>query len=262
MSPVLAHSETKNLGHSNFVWGLAMALLAFLPLLGILVGIELTYRLFYSNPDSFLQLINTWKNFPRGIFSAILLPDTMVFLGKAPWRLWFLSTAAIMSVFYILFVVTNFNLDSRERSRRFFEGILLMFMISWTSDIVGLYWYSETAGPSGVIYSLLGIMYGFIISNITVEVRTWRDSLVAFIRKSNNFMLFSLSLAIGIVFPLYAVANPSGFFSLTLNEVKVASDVHVFCFIAGTFVATLIGILRGRKAFPKGLAAKKAMSLN
>ncbi|MCL4519461.1 MAG: hypothetical protein M1587_09715 [Thaumarchaeota archaeon] len=222
----------------------------------------MTYRLFYSNPDSFLRLVNTWKNFPSGIFLAIFLPDTMVFLGKAPWRLWFLSTVAILSVFYILFVVTNLNLDSRERSRRFFEGIFLIFAISWVGDIVGLYWYGETAGPSGVIYSLLGIMYGFIISNIIVEVRVWKDSLVNFIRKSGNFMPFSLSLAIGIIFALYAVGNPSGFFSLSLNGVKVAGGVHVFCFVVGALVSAIIGITRGNKAFPRPLVAKKAMRLN
>ena len=260
LKPEFARIRTRNLGLNGFVWGLGTALLAFLPLLGILVGIELTYKIFYSNPDSFFHLINTWNNFPSGIFTAIFVPDTVVFLGKMPWMLWFLSTVVTLIIFYTLFVITNFNLDSRERSLRFFECIALVFIISWISDIVGLYWYGETAGPSGVIYSLMGLMYGFIISNISVEVRNWKNSLMTSIRRSKNFMPFFTAPLIGIVFTLYAIGNPSEFFSLSLNGVRVASDVHIFCFFIGAVVSAIIGVARGSRAFPQVLSVNKTMS--
>ena len=161
---------------------LATELLGSLPILGIILGNVLTFTDYLSDPNRVLHWTNSWANFPSGVFTAIFVPDSPVLLGKVSWDYWFILTVGILIAWYVLFSLTNIYLEARQRALRFGFCVGMVFVIAFLGDFAALFYYPQTAGPSGAIYALIGLTYGFGISNTVLLFKAGRASLKLHLR--------------------------------------------------------------------------------
>jgi hypothetical protein len=167
-----------------------------------------------------------------------------VLLGEMTRSYWFFLTAGSLIAFYLLLALTNINLEQRERALRFVFFIATVFLLAFAGNVVGLSWYHETAGPSGALYALEGLTYGFAILNAMVAGRKGVSFLRTSLRSIKNLLPFTFGLAIVIVLPIVATIDPVDFFTLSIRGVKVAGDVHLFCFFTGTIASLTFGLIR------------------
>ncbi len=252
----------------NTQLGLAMlavgtALLGFLPILGIIIGNELVFSSFLRDPNSVFRWMNTWNTFPVGVFTAIFVPDTPVLLGKISWNSWFFLTAGSLTAFYSFFALTNFNLEAKVRTLRFIFCVAMVFLLAFAGNVAGLFWYKQTAGPSGALYGLEGLTYGFAFLNAVMLHKKGMHFLRSFLRSFQNFLPLVLGLAIVIVIPIVAVIDPVDFFTLSIQGVKVAGGVHLFCFFTGIATSLIFGFVTSGKselhsAYTKPLVQSKS----
>ena len=128
----------------------------------------------------------------------------------------------------------------------------MVFLLAFAGNVAGLFWYKQTAGPSGALYGLEGLTYGFAFLNAIMLYKKGMHFLRSFLRSFQNFLPLVLGLAIVIVIPIVAVIDPVDFFTLSIQGVKVAGGVHLFCFFTGIATSLIFGfVTSGKMNYPR-----------
>jgi hypothetical protein len=199
-------------------------------------NVFVTY-LYVSNPSSVFSFVNTWGNFPTGIFTAIFTPDATVFLGAQPVVEWYLVTMGSLLAYLALFEVVNLNAGARELAfRSVFYGLMII-LVPMGSNFVSLVRGMSTSGPSTSIFAGLGVVVGFSLVNSV----KWIGVGHPMVKEPRSVLAISLSLAVALVLAASSILSPVLFFNIT-NKVDWGS--HIFCFVVGVSVTLLWSLIR------------------
>jgi hypothetical protein len=223
-----------------------------LPIVGTaveIVGLLVVSWLWQYDNYIFNQTANSYANFPWGIFTSVVTPDTDTFaylFGKNPfwWATLFLSLVTA-GVFLYVWGLLNYSKGERQLRTRARLYFILFFAPSIVFNIFELAFNFglPSIGPSGVQYSQIGIIAGFSFVNGFPLFRG--GGLKTNFRKSLFYSLISfVNLILGLVIILYSVFYPAQFFSvLGPGGLKVDYWTHVFTFVTSTIVLVVWGLL-------------------
>lgn len=236
-----------------------------LPILGVtleVAGVSIITALAPSHPNIYEVTNNSWANFPWGILTAMITPDTDTFLyllNRVP--LWWFTAFFDLLLFMILagvLIGTSLSTDPREtrtRSRLFF---ILLFIPSIISNMVRL---AEDAapniGPSGVIYSIIGLLSGFWLAS---GLNAFRGGLKKNLDSKKLETLVALvEFGTGVIILALSFIEPVTFFSVIYYGLRVDFYTHVWAFYSTVGVLTLWGLWK-RPGVPLGFAKARAPS--
>lgn len=203
----------------------------------IILGNLYVTLLYVSNHDAIFPLLNTWGNFPHGIFTAIFTPDTQVFLGQISWTSWYIVTEVSFLLFLSMFVVLNADQSERELARRSCFFATAIIAVPMVSNFVSLLRGYETVGPSTAVYASQGLVLGFSLFNSIVWIGKGHPRY----RDKKRAAAIIASLAFAFSFIAIPLVPPFNFFNV-VNKVDWGS--HVFCFVVGAGVALLWSLIR------------------
>jgi hypothetical protein len=196
----------------------------------------------------FNQTANSYANFPWGIFTSMVTPDTDTFaylFAKNPlwWATLFLGLLT-MGVFLFVWLLLNYSRDGRQLRTRARLYFLLFFVPSIAFSVLelALNFGVPSIGPSGVQYSQIGIVTGFSLVNGFPVFRGRKVG--ANLKRSLLYWLISLvNLVLGAVIVLFAIFFPAQFFNVfALDGLKVDYYAHVFTFATTVLVLVIWGL--------------------
>jgi hypothetical protein len=189
-----------------------------------------------------LQLDNSPGNFPMGSVTAVFSPDTQVFLDFGMWKSWYFLTVEYFTIFLILFLILNWNLNKIERGIRcgFYSIVFLVLPI--VANMLNLILIGQsTLGPSGAFYTSEGLVTGFGLVNL------WAGDAAGGLRNMTSvreMVFFVLNAAIALGLLLFSFADQAGFFSEAIGNYKVGYGIHISCFYSAVAISLLFSYLR------------------
>ena len=227
-----------------------------LPIIGTSIeisGLVIVAWLWQYDNYIFTRTANSWSNFPWGIFTSIITPDTDTFIllfERNP--LWWLTLSVgilVLGVFLYVWLLTNFMKDEglmRTRARLY---LVLLFLPSIVANVARLILNSGAdIGPSGVQYAQIGIITGFALVNGFPVFRG--NGVRANLRYARLSSLVSIvNLSLGVIILGYAVLLRDQFFTVFYMGLKVDYYTHIFTFTTPVLVLVIWG-LKTRQRVP------------
>lgn len=215
-----------NAGRSRI--GLLGILFALVIIFAIIAGNAYVYLSFQSNPNQFSGLANNAANFPTGLVATIFSPDSTVLNGSQTFADWYAGFAIAVVVFFLVFLITNLDVEAREIGFRSILYGLMLILIPIGSNAFSLLASQSSVGPSSVTFASIGLVLGFGILNAGIWVE--RDGP----RLRNGRELLSITISIAIVVGLISVALVSPVTFFNTDPINKADWIgHVFCYVIG-----------------------------
>jgi hypothetical protein len=214
----------------------------------IIVGNLLVYYFFLSNYNSVNPLLNTWSNFPWGVFTAIFAPDTNVLLcytgNFTPASCfqnfvgWFGLNAGILVSYLAFLFLVNIDCNSRKLASRVSFYAIALIMISVLSNFLALLRSAGSVGPSTAGFAGIGVVLGFGAANTAAWVKEGHE-----ITGIRNLVAVVFSILVILITVLSISTDPTAYFNVATGIDWIA---HVFCFVAGGIVALVWVLLQRR----------------
>lgn len=195
--------------------------------------------LLFTLITSILVFVNSF------VFPALF--DISVASGQTPWGIitslfvhsgfeHLLVNMIGLLMFSALFLVTNFFLSVKEKTERSWFSLLVVFSMAILSNAL---WISliptiSTAGSSGVVFALQGVVLGFSLLN-SFGLKDIREVSGA-LRRKRLLAIYLFNLVIFITFFAQIVLEPSVF-------LNVATAVNVFVHGIAFLGAFLLSVL-------------------
>ncbi|MEM0143474.1 MAG: hypothetical protein QXL94_05940 [Candidatus Parvarchaeum sp.] len=188
----------------------------------------------YSIPSCPVNSICSSVHNPMGVLTSIFLFDGIGNIVGA-------------FVYFLVFVLADLMLYDEIKRKRIVFASIYMYVGGVAANLFGLITMPRVIfyGQSGVVYSFMGIVFGFIVLNLFSAVRNVKKGTIKRLgsKKYSYYKRFSLyfNLIFFIIILLEVVIEPSLFLSKALG---VDTPIHGVAFLLGILFVLAAGIIK------------------